>query len=68
MNREKAIEHLNNIRPSLGHETNEALDAVLEGERFEVWNDCLTCLRQGCEHRQNEVIRINCPLFKRSAV
>lgn len=83
MDREIAIEHLNNLRPSLGHETNEALDAVMEDitvkfddsdiddairAGIEIWNDCTTCLRQGCEHRQNEFIRVNCPLFKESAV
>lgn len=29
MTRHEAIEHINGIRPSLGHETNEALDEII---------------------------------------
>lgn len=48
-----------------------------EKEIAEVWNrreeqeeqnDCSRCLRQGCAHRQENIIRINCPLKMRSAV
>lgn len=29
---------------------------------------CDYCLRQGCQHREEMELRINCPLFKKSAV
>ena len=31
-------------------------------------SDCVVCLRQGCEYRDAEVVRVNCPLLKTSAV
>lgn len=69
----EAVEHINGIRPSFGHETNEALDVVIgvatdPGIRFALLDDCERCLRQGCEYRGAEVIRVNCPLMKTSAV
>ena len=84
MTYEQAVEHLNAKRPLLSAETNEALDAVIaEGERgFTVeakvsdevakWliekYDCVTCMRQGCRHKDMSVLRVNCPLHKWSAV
>lgn len=38
------------------------IDKILEEN-----NSCSTCLRQGCEYK-NETIRVNCPLYRRSAV
>lgn len=69
----EAVEHVNGIRPSFGHETNEALDVVIgvatdPGIRSALLDDCEQCLRQGCEYRDADVIRVNCPLFMRSAV
>lgn len=66
---DEAIAHLNALRPSMGHETNEAITAVVEAvSHMEIWNDCCICLRQGCQYREEKAIRINCPLFKNSAV
>ena len=69
----EAVEHVNGIRPSFGHETNEALDMVIgvatdPGIRFALLDDCDGCLRQGCEYRDAGVIRVNCPLFMSSEV
>lgn len=83
MRLDHAIEHLTGIRPLLSAETNEALDKVLEpyrehGGHVPEWrmvqevidemDSCQKCKRQGCEFRDKRKIRINCPLWKESAV
>ena len=46
----------------------KVMDSVEESLKYyTVTDSCSTCLRQGCQYRDGTV-RINCPLWKESAV
>lgn len=42
----------------------EAMREAREGGE----QNCNTCLRQGCEYKDTGIVRINCPLWRASAV
>ena len=75
MTYEQAVQHLNKVRPALGKETNMALNVVLDPETpyriamktIEEWNSCARCKDAFCRYRKRKV-RVNCPLYKSSAV